>query len=205
MNCSFPYASAAEQEAPATVSGVVLFGTRPASDLKIGVDSNGRNQCISLYLNTIPPSSPLWLWKVPANSEKYIANKRKHMAEQITVIMGKKVSKEAKTFADKVTLYTEWEGMSEGPLDEAKSALQWLEHNPASKLYSFIHLFVAHRFRAGYEAAFREKKKELCLVLAAEYKKYLSLSRHSSNRLIACIAEDIEVQPYVYLPGFGRP
>jgi hypothetical protein len=37
------------------------------------------------------------------------------------------------------------------------------------------------------------------------YREHLAAARGSANPLIVCIAGDLEAQPHVYLPGFGRP
>ena len=121
------------------------------------------------------------------------------------ILIGRLARAEAKTFASAVPLSLEWEGMSEGPLDEADLARQWLERYPATPLRPFLHLFMAHRLRAGYEAARREQAKGLWPILAEQYKKEITAARSSPNELVACIAEDLEAQPHVYLTGFGRP
>ena len=64
---------------------------------------------------------------------------------------------------------------------------------------------MAHRFRAAYETSLREHAKGLSPFVARLYREHLAAARGSSNRLIACIADDLDAQPHVYLPGFGRP
>ena len=108
-------------------------------------------------------------------------------------------------FTAAVPISLEWEGMSEGPLEEADLARQWLERYPATPLRPFLHLFLAHRLRAGYEAARRENAKGLWSNLAKRYQKEIAVARSSPNELIACLAEDLEAQPHVYLAGFGHP
>jgi hypothetical protein len=121
------------------------------------------------------------------------------------ILIGRSAWEEAKTFASAVPISLEWEGMSEGPLDEADLAGQWLERYPETPLRPFLHLFMAHRLRAGFEAAQRENAKGLWPLLAERYKKEIAVARSSTNKLVACIAQELETQPHVYLAGFGRP
>ena len=121
------------------------------------------------------------------------------------VIHGPTAKREAELFAAGVPLSLEWEGMSEGPLVEADYAEQWLNRYPQSPIVSFLYLFAAHRFRAGFEAAAREHAKGLIPITAAKYRQHLQAARSAGNNWISCIAEDMEALPYVYLPDFGRP
>ncbi len=131
--------------------------------------------------------------------------RRRNMQEQMVRLIGRTVEAESKTFASAVPISLEWEGMSEGPLEEANLAGQWLERYPLTPLRPFLHLFIAHRLRAGYEAARREHAQGLWPLLAERYKKEIAIARSSPNERIACIAEDLEAQPHVYLAGFGHP
>ena len=95
------------------------------------------------------------------------------------ILIGRSAEAEAKTFTAAVPISLEWEGMSEGPLEEADLARQWLERYPATPLRPFLHLFMAHRLRAGYEAARRENAKGLWPILAERYKKEIAVARSS--------------------------
>jgi hypothetical protein len=95
--------------------------------------------------------------------------------------------------------------MSECPVAEAEFAAQWLDKHPDAPIAPLIHLFKAHRFRAGYEAAAAEGKKDLLPILAGRYRESLDKARTSANPLISCIAEDLESQSHIYLEGYGRP
>ena len=48
------------------------------------------------------------------------------MAEQMVAILGQEVRAEADAFAYSVPLVSEWEGMSEGPVEEANFVDDWL-------------------------------------------------------------------------------
>jgi len=84
-------------------------------------------------------------------------------------------------------------------------ARQWLDKYPETPLRPFLHLFMAHRLRAGFEASRREFGKGLPPILATRYHKHLNEALKSSKQLIKCVAKDLEAQPYVYLSGSDRP
>jgi hypothetical protein len=95
--------------------------------------------------------------------------------------------------------------MSEGPLVEADYTEQWLKQYPQSPIVPFVHIFAAHRYRAGFETASSEHAKGLIPNTAAKYKQHLQAARSAGNGWITCIADDMEGLAYVYLSGFGRP
>jgi hypothetical protein len=188
-----------------SLSEVVLFGLRSVNDLGPDNYPRERRLCLQRYLRAIPPDSVLQFQKFPVNPEEAVSTRRENLQEQIVILIGRSAEAEAKTFAAAVPISLEWEGMSEGPLEEADLVRQWLERYPLTPLRPFLHLFMAHRLRAGYEAARREHAKGLWPILAERYRKEIAIAQSSPNKLIACIAEDLEAQPYVYLAGFGHP
>ena len=188
-----------------SLSEVVFFGTRSVNDLNPDNYPSARRRCLQRYLRAIPPDSTLRLQKSPVSPEEVVETRRQNLQEQIVILIGRTAEAEAKTFTAAVPISLEWEGMSEGPLEEADLARQWLERYPATPLRPFLHLFMAHRLRAGYEAARRENAKGLWSNLAKRYQKEIAVARSSPNELIACLAEDLEAQPHVYLAGFGHP
>lgn len=125
----------------------------------------------------------------------------------MVTILGEKARKEARLFASAVPLMLEWEGMSEGPLDEANFVDNWLSKRPdtSAPIAPFLFLFKAHRYRAGYEAAKFGHEKGLWPILAKNYHETIDKVKACGNPLISCIADDLEAQPYVYLKGQGRP
>jgi len=197
-------AEAGRAESPA-LAEIVLFGVRPASDLDPPRYRNEGRQCVESYLKVASLEPRLRFPNVPSGPEKAVEARRRNLEGQMVALIGEVASREAKAFASAVPLFLEWEGMSEGPLDEAELARQWLERYPETSLRPFLHLFIAHRLRAGYEASRRENARGLSPILAARYREHLAAARGSSNPLIACIADDLEAQPHVYLSGFGRP
>jgi hypothetical protein len=188
-----------------TLSEVVLFGVRSVFDLNPNNYPEEPRKCLKRYLRAVPPNSILRRQNAPLTPEEAVRARRRNLQEQIVVLIGRPAEAEAGTFAAAVPLYLEWEGLSEGPLDEAEFARQWLHRYPETFLRPFLHLFIAHRLRAGYEAARRESAKGLWPILAERYKKEIAIARSSTNKRVACIAIDLEAQSHVYLAGFGRP
>lgn len=129
------------------------------------------------------------------------------MAEQIVVILGENARKEGELFSFAVPLSVEWEGMSEGPVDEANFVDNWLSKRleTAIAIAPFLYLLKAHRLRAGYEAAKFGHEKGLWPILARRYHESVGIAKSFGNPLISCIADDMEAQPFVYLKDQGRP
>ncbi len=188
-----------------SISEMVLFGVRPLAVLDLERYPEQGRPCVRAYLAAVSPESRVILNAGPiAQSEALRARKRNMLAQMIT-ILGEDVRKEAERFSSAVPLLLEWEGMSEGPVDEANFADQWLNKYPDTIIAPFLHLFKAHRLRAGYEAARAGHEKGLWPILAKRYREALQEAKSARNPLIMCIAADLEAQPYVYLAGQGRP
>lgn len=109
-------------------------------------------------------------------------------------------------YSFKATLYYEWEGMVDGPLNEAKYAQSFLMNNPNTPLKPFLYLFLMHRFRSAYECAVYEKMdKSIIDMFAERYRSYRDLAKNSSDQLVRLIAEDMNSQEYIYLEARSRP
>jgi hypothetical protein len=188
-----------------SLSEIVLIGLRPVKELDPANCLKAEQSCVRKYLGTIASDSILWDFDVPFSPDKAISVRRRNLAEQMVAILGRDVRKEAEAFAHAVPLINEWEGMSEGPMKEAKFVDNWLQKRPGAPIASFLHLFKAHRLRAGYEAARANHEKGYWPILARLYRKELNDARSSTNPLIICIADDLDAQSFVYLEGQGRP
>lgn len=127
------------------------------------------------------------------------------MTEQMVTILGRQVRAEAEAFANVIPIMPEWEGVSGGPVSEADFVDNWLKERPSTPFAPFLYLLKAHRLRAGYEAARATHEKSLWPILARRYREALNTAKSSSNRLISCIADDLDAQPFVYLEGQERP
>jgi hypothetical protein len=187
-----------------SLSATVLFGVTSLKEIKQNKNFK-KNECLQKYLKAIPKKSYLWSADFPSDPENAVNYKRRNLEEQIVIIMGDKTRDEARIFSLNVPLYTEWEGMSENPLNEANFVDNWLSKRPGTPIAPFLHLFKAHRLRAGYECAQAGHEKGLWPILAVRYKESLEKALSFNNPLIFCIIKDMEAQPYVYLEGYGRP
>jgi hypothetical protein len=190
-----------------SISEVVLFGIRPIQELIPAQYPEQERPCVTSYLAAIPQDSPLSKHRPPSGPEKAVEVRRQNMAQQIITILGENARKEGELFASAVPLSAEWEGMSEGPVDEANFVDNWLGNRPVTSITiaPFLYLFKAHRLRAGYEAAKFGHEKGLWPILAKRYHESLEKAKSFGNPLISCIADDLDAQPYVYLENQGRP
>lgn len=188
-----------------SLSAVVLFGVRPLTALDPERYREQGRSCVRAYLDAVSPESRVIIDSGAADLSGALQARKKNMLAQMITILGKDVRQEAELFSNAVPLLLEWEGLSEGPVDEANFADQWLEKRPDTTIAPFLHLFKAHRLRAGYEAARAGHEKGLWPILAERYRKALEKATSSLHPLIACIAADLEAQPFVYLDGQGRP
>jgi hypothetical protein len=196
---------ASEHNGSPALSEIVLFGVRPTRELDPASYRRDGQQCVKAYIEAISPKSYSWLQNVPSGPDDAVSVRRRNLEEQIVVIFGEKARSEATAFASAAPLLAEWERMSEGPVGEADFAEQWLTKYPDSSIAPFLNLFMAHRFRAGYEAARAGHEKGLWPILARRYRDALDKVRYSSNPLVSCIANDLEALDHVYLEGYGRP
>ncbi|MEJ5228277.1 hypothetical protein [Thermodesulfovibrio sp.] len=90
-------------------------------------------------------------------------------------------------------------------MNEANFVDYWLKEKPKTPIAPFLYLFKAHRLRAACEAAILNNQKNLLPSLSIKYKMALKKARQSKNPLILCIADDLDMQKYVYIEGQGRP
>ena len=188
-----------------SLSEVVLIGLRPAGEINQANYPKAGQTCVRKYLDAIAPDSNLWAFEVPSSPDKAVLVRRRNLIEQMVSILGQDVRNAAEAFAYAAPLMTEWEGMSEGPVDEANFVDNWLEKRPRTPIAPFLCLFKAHRLRTGYETARARHEKDLWPILARRYREAIDEARSSTNLLISCIADDLEAQPFVYLEGQGRP
>lgn len=184
---------------------IVLIGLQPINSLDPAKYPAERQTCIRKYLDIVPPDSYLWNFDLPSGPEDAKPIRCRVLIEQMVVVLGREVRNEAEAFAYAVPLVSEWEGLSQGPLQEADFIEVWLKEHPGTKIAPFLYLLQANRLRAGYEAARARQEEELWPILAKRYRNALNEARFHSNPLISCIAEDLEAQPYVYLEGYGKP
>lgn len=188
-----------------SLSGIILFASQPVKTLNLDHYHGDAQECIRKYLGSIGSDSYLWQFEVPSNPEKVSIVRRRVLLEHMVTVIGEEARTEAQTFANAIPLVIEWEGQSEGPVQEADFIDQWLRNHPGTALAPFLHLLKAHRLRAGYEAAHARDEKGLLPILARRYHEALKEIKSSTNFLISCIAADLETLDFVYLEGQGRP
>ncbi|HSQ34871.1 MAG TPA: hypothetical protein VLQ89_02660 [Candidatus Binatia bacterium] len=188
-----------------SLSEVVLFGVRPLTALDPERYPEPGRPCVRAYLDAVSPGSRLIINAGPADRSGALQARKRNMLAQMLTILGEDVRQEAELFSNAMPLLLEWEGLSEGPVDEANFAEMWLNKRPNSTIAPFIYLFKAHRLRAGYEAARAGHEKGLWPILAKRYREALHQANASPHPLIVCIAADLDAQPFVYLDGQGRP
>lgn len=183
----------------------VLTGNQPLDALKPSSDDTERRQCLREYLAAVPADSILRKFEAPGSPEDAVPLRKRHLVEQIVIILGREARAEAAAFAAALPLGAEWEGMSEGPLREADFTVAWLAEHPGASIAPFLRLFEAHRLRAAYEAARARHEDDAWPVLARRYAEALEAARSSHNPLIGCVAADLQARPFVYLQGQGMP
>jgi hypothetical protein len=203
LNHAFVQKVMAEQYEPA-LSAIVLFGMPSVKEIK-QYKNFKKDECLQKYIKAIPAKSFLLTAASPSGLEDTFTYRQRNLEDQIVVLLGEKTRDEAKAFSKAMPLYSEWEGRSENPLNEANFADNWLQKRSGTPIEPFLYLFKAHRLRAGYEAAKAGHEKGLWPILAVRYKESLDKARSFDNSLITCIIKDMEAQPYVYLEGYGRP
>lgn len=131
--------------------------------------------------------------------ERWLSEKRRLVERGIVTLLGPKTAAAAAAYAAKATLFYEWEGMSEGPLEEALYAEQWLEKAPGTPLRAYLLLFLLHRWRSGIEALEAEKTPERVPALRKRYAEVFAEVKKIEDPLIRWIAEDIDTAKWVYL------
>jgi hypothetical protein len=123
----------------------------------------------------------------------------------VALIERQGIAQRAVDFVKDAPIAYEWEGMPDGPEAEAAYAEAFLRNDPATPLAPFIHVFVAHRERAAFEACEREKKIDCMKKTAAAYREALQRGRSASDPMFRLVADDLDRAPYVYLKTAAHP
>ena len=200
---SGPAAGAESPRPQPALTDVALFCALSPSSLVVRGYPSARVPCLERYLagwKALQTGAPR---QAPCDPGPDLSCRRGRLAEQIVLLLGKSVTKEAQAFAQEVPLTLEWEGLSENPLVEADFTRQWLAHSPTNPIAPFLHLFMAHRFRAAFEAARAAVPLEKGLLPSTEkrYREHLKKAREGKKPLLTCVADDLEGLPHVYLPA----
>ncbi len=123
----------------------------------------------------------------------------------VALIERQGIAQRAVEFVKDAPIAYEWEGMPEGPEAEAAFAEGFLSKDPATPLAPFIHVFVAHRERAAFEACERETNTGCMKKTAAKYRDALQRGRSASDPIFRLVADDLDRAPYVYLRTASHP
>ncbi|AGX86829.1 hypothetical protein [Candidatus Symbiobacter mobilis] len=121
-----------------SLSEVIFIGLRPAGEINQKNYPKAGQPCVRKYMDSIGPRSILWALDIPPSPEKVVLVRRRNLIEQIVSIHGQIVRNEAEAFGYAVPLMMEWEGMSEGPVDEANFVDNWLEKRPGTPIAPFV-------------------------------------------------------------------
>ena len=111
----------------------------------------------------------------------------------------------AAAYARNAKIYLEWEGMSGGPLEEARYAENYLQHNPTTPIKPYLLLFLIHRYRVAFECLDNETDEERQAETARKYQQYLKMARAEKDPLVSMIADDINKQSYLYIKSKKHP
>jgi hypothetical protein len=133
------------------------------------------------------------------------AKKRALERAMVSLIEIPGIEKTAADFVAKAPVSYEWEGMHDGPVDEARYVEEALKADPASPLAPWFHVFIAQRQRVAFEAYESEKNEEGMKSAAKKYRAFVERARASEDPIFSAIIEDLERQPYLYLKTSRNP
>lgn len=205
LSAGLLYAQESLKSKSLSLSEVVLFASQSPKLLLPERYDEKMQVCVRRYLHAIPQSSYLWRFELPSSPEEANVIRRIVLTEQMVALLGEGVRIEAEAFSQAFPLLSEWEGRSEGPMSEADYIDAWLKAHPDAKTEPFLQLLKAHRLRAGYEVARARHEEELWPILKKRYSEALMKAKRCHNPLISCLADDLDLQPYIYLEGQEKP
>ncbi len=139
--------------------------------------------------------------------EQRMAFNKKIQVEQgiVSLISTKGIEDIAYQFAKNAPMSYEWEGNSDGPLNEAEFAEDYLHQNPNTPIKPYLILFLVHHYRIAFECLDFEKKFEAQANAAGKYQQYLKMARDEKDPLIGLIAADIDKESYIYIKTQKHP
>jgi hypothetical protein len=143
----------------------------------------------------------------PDTMEKMRADAKRREIERaiVAIVEAPGIEKIAADFVAAAPVAYEWEGMHDGPLDEARFAESTLKGNPGSPLAPWLALFIAQRQRVAFEAYENEKNTEGMRAAAAGYRTFIERARAAGDPIYAAIAGDMESQPHLYIKNSRHP
>jgi hypothetical protein len=115
------------------------------------------------------------------------------------------IAREAAVYAQQCVIAYEYEGDPGPPTGEAEFAEAYLEKHPQTPIAPFLHLLLAHRYRAIFETEVAAKNVRGEKRAARKYREAIQQTRAADDPLIRAAADDLDRQPYVYMPTSPVP
>lgn len=133
------------------------------------------------------------------------AKKRAIERAIVSLIETARVEELAAEFVAGAPIKYEWEGLHDGPLDEANHAENVLKKDPSSPLAPWFYVFIAQRQRVAFETYEAEKNEDGMRAAAKKYRAFVERARAVEDPIFVALVEDMERQPYLYLKGTKHP
>jgi hypothetical protein len=113
---------------------------------------------------------------------------------------GAGIAAEAAAYAQRAPFSYEYEGHPDGPREEIAYTRAYLTKHPATRLAPYLWLLLAQRERVLFEIYGERKDVAQQQVAAREYREALQHARASDDVLFRAACDDLDLQPFVYLP-----
>jgi hypothetical protein len=147
-------------------------------------------------------------YKSEADSfERVRVDAKRRLVEQaiVSLIDSPGIERTAADYVSTAPIRYEWEGMPDGPLEEANHAEALLTKDPASPLAPWLSAFIAQRQRVAFETCEVQKNEEGMKAAAKKYRTFVERARAASDPIFGLLMADMERQPYLYLKTATHP
>lgn len=147
-------------------------------------------------------------YKSEADSfERVRVDAKRRLVEQaiVSLIDAPGIERIAADYVSTAPIRYEWEGMPDGPLEEANHAEALLTKDPASPLAPWFAAFIAQRQRVTFETCEVQKNEEGMKAAAKKYRTFVERARAASDPIFGLLMADMERQPYLYLKTATHP
>jgi hypothetical protein len=118
----------------------------------------------------------------------------------VALFEGPGVASEAAAYARRAPFWYEYESDPKGPRTEIAYARAWMKTHPTTRFAPFLWLGIAYRERVLFEIYGERKDPVGQQTAAREYREALARTRASGNPLFRAAADDLDLQPDIYLP-----
>jgi hypothetical protein len=147
-------------------------------------------------------------YKSEADSfERVRVDAKRRLVEQaiVSLIDAPGIERIAADYVSTAPIRYEWEGMPDGPLEEANHAEALLTKDQASPLAPWFAAFIAQRQRVTFETCEVQKNEEGMKAAAKKYRTFVERARAASDPIFGLLMADMERQPYLYLKTATHP